>query len=296
MKQYPVKFVEIPNGEKIAYRQAGEAGAALVLIHGNISSSVFWQTVMEQLESDYRIFAPDMRGFGDSSYNAEFSTIGELAEDIKQFINAVGIEDFYVVGWSAGGPVAAEIAADWPDRVKHMVLLCTGALNGFPYARDENSPALSAENPLTKEEINNHPQLSMLRKALENGERETLRFICNLSLYKSKQPPEEEYEQYLEAMTKQRCKTDIDYALITYNMTHQPNMAAREGSGRVDLLKGPVTILHSEEDVVTPLVWGQATKELLGDRAELVVMKGLGHSPVTDDLPLVVQNLKNALK
>ena len=155
---------------------------------------------------------------------------------------------------------------------------------------------MSAENPVTKDEINNHEGLAMLRKALENGDRGTLRYICDLSLYSLNKPNDEEYEHYIDAMTKQRCKTDIDYSLITYNMTHTPNMVAKEGSGRIDLLKGPITILHSENDAVVPLAWGQATKELLGDRAEIVVMKGLGHSPVTDDLQLVVENLRAILR
>ena len=294
MKHYPVKYVSLSNGEQIAYRQAGDSGSALVLIHGNISSSVHWQTTMEQLENEYCIYAPDLRGFGDSSYKKEFSSIRELAEDVKEFIDALGISDFSVVGWSAGGPVAIEVAADWPERVNKVVFLCSGALTGFPYSR-KGKPPISPEHPVTKEELLKNPRFSFLRKSIEKKRRRVLRFLCNLTLYKLNKPSKEDYEHYLDAMVKQRCKNDIDYSLVVYNMTHDSNGVV-EGSGRVDLVKSPVVILSAEHDKIVPLAWSQEAKELLGECAELVIMPGVGHSPVTDNLQQTVDCLRNALK
>jgi len=286
MKRYPIKKIDIPRGETIAYRQAGTAGPIVILLHGNNSSSVHWQTTMEQLERDYQVYAVDMRGFGDSSYNKEFNSIHELSEDIEQLIDALGISEFYVVGWSAGGPVAMEIAADWPERVKGVTLLCTGPLTGFPW------PVKDGET-VSKELIGKNENVYLLEKAHRNGERQVLRMVCDATLYDRKQPDKEEYEQYIDAICKQRCLLDINYALITFNMAHDPSPAAT-GSGRVDLVKCPVTVIHAEYDKLIPLAWNQSVKDLLGDRAKLVILDGLGHSPLTDDLQRVIEVLRGS--
>ena len=54
MKQYELKKVQIPSGETIAYRQAGNGKDVVVLVHGNMSSSVHFQTTMEKLENDFK--------------------------------------------------------------------------------------------------------------------------------------------------------------------------------------------------------------------------------------------------
>ena len=67
MKQYEVKKISIGN-ETLAYRASG-AGETVVLVHGNMSSSVHWQTTMEHLEDRYRVVAVDLPSGleGDSS-------------------------------------------------------------------------------------------------------------------------------------------------------------------------------------------------------------------------------------
>ena len=114
MKQYEVKKLSIGD-ETLAYRTCG-AGETVVLIHGNMSSSVHWQTTMEQLEDKYRVFAPDLRGFGDSTYNHRFDSLRELAVDFERFLDEAGIDPCSLVGWSTGGGVVLEMAADLPKR------------------------------------------------------------------------------------------------------------------------------------------------------------------------------------
>ena len=91
MKQYPVNTLTLKNGETIAYREAGKGEKTLLLIHGNMSSSVHWQPLMEALETEYRLVAPDMRGFGDSSYHKPFDSLREarvIIEDWRIDYNA----------------------------------------------------------------------------------------------------------------------------------------------------------------------------------------------------------------
>lgn len=80
IKNYHVNITSIENGETIAYRQVNAESnlPTLLLIHGNMSSSIHLQTVMEGLSPYYHIVAPDYPGFGDSSYEKEHSSLFEF--------------------------------------------------------------------------------------------------------------------------------------------------------------------------------------------------------------------------
>lgn len=297
MKDYPVHYVSIPRGEKIAYRTAETTGPWVVLLHGNMSSSVHWQTTMEALEKDFRVIAPDLRGFGDSSYNAPFSSLHELALDVEEVLDVVlSGDDFSLVGWSTGGGVAMEIAADWPSRVTRLVTLSSVATNGYPlYKKDAGGHPIVGQLCQTKEEIAADPvQVKPVLDAYATGNREMLRAIWNAVIYNQHQPNDEEYEQYLTAIMKQRNLVDVDYSLLTFNITQQTNGAV-EGNGRANNITCPVVILQGEQDMVVPPAWAAQIQETIGDNATVVMLEGCGHSALTDNFLLFMAELKKAL-
>ena len=282
MKDYPVHFVSLSNDETLAYRTAG-SGPTVLLIHGNMSSSVHWQTTMEALESEFTIYAPDLRGFGDSTYNAPFDSLHDLALEVEEFMDLVGIGKCAVAGWSTGGGVALELAADRPEQVTAVVLVDSVPPTGYPIFR-KNALGQPIPGALlkTKEEIAADPvQVVPALTAYATGNRETMRAIWNAAIYNLHVPPAEDYEKYLDAIMAQRNLVDVDYSLLTFNMTDKPTGAA-PGSGRLAQVKGPVTILHGVLDLVVPLAWGESTLALLGDRATMVKFETSGHSPITD--------------
>lgn len=296
MKDYPVRFVDIPNGERIAYRQAGQ-GKAVVLLHGNMSSSVHWQTVMVGLEGAFAVYAPDLRGFGDSSYNREFDSLKELSDDILRFMDALGIPEAAVAGWSTGGGVAAEMAASRPELIKKLVLLDSVPMTGYPmFKKDAGGGPILTEPLKTKADIASDPiQVIPALEAVKNGDRETMRAIWNAAIYNLRQPPAEDYEKYLDAILKQRNLVDVDYALLMFNMTKSPSLTAA-GSGRLGRIQCPVSMIHGELDLVVPLAWAKASQETFGGRAELDVMPNAGHSPMTDDYNTFMNMLVEKVK
>lgn len=296
MKEYPLKKLDIPRGESIAYRQCGDNGPVVVLVHGNMSSSVHWQTTMAQLENDYRVYAPDLRGFGDSSYNAPFDSLHELAQDVEQFLDALGLERFTLVGWSTGGGVILEMAADWPKRVEKVILLDSVPLTGYPiFKKDENGQPILTQLLKTKAEIAADPvQVLPALNAYAAGDRGTMRAIWDAAIYNLHQPPAADYERYLDAIMQQRNLVDVDYALLNFNMTDTPTASA-PGSGRAALVECPVVILQGEKDLVVPPAWAQTIKDYFGDRAVLTTFPNAGHSVITDDPPLFFKTLRQHL-
>ena len=75
------KYVNI-GAETLAYLDEGQ-GEVVLMIHGNMSSSVHYQPLISRIKDHYRCIAVDLRGFGDSTYNNRFDTLAELAEDVN---------------------------------------------------------------------------------------------------------------------------------------------------------------------------------------------------------------------
>lgn len=104
----------------ILERAGDDPGAAadhtVVLVHGNVSSSLFWQELMQDLPSDLRVIAIDLRGFGGTESLPVDATRGvrDFSDDVFATLSALGIETAHLVGWSMGGGVVMQYALDHP--------------------------------------------------------------------------------------------------------------------------------------------------------------------------------------
>ncbi len=109
------------------------SGRPLVLVHGNASSSLFWQRLMLALPGNLRPLAVDLRGFGESEAAPIDATRGlrDHADDLIALLDALGLDRADLVGWSMGGGVIARLAADSPERVRSLMLQAPIAPYGF---------------------------------------------------------------------------------------------------------------------------------------------------------------------
>ncbi|SOC57356.1 alpha/beta fold hydrolase [Ornithinimicrobium cerasi] len=116
-------------------REAGDPSApVLLLVHGNVSSSVFFEELMEDLAADFHLIAPDYRGYGDSERKVVDATRGmaDFSDDLAALLDTLGVEGpVDVLGWSAGGNIALQLAIDHPGRVRRIVLEASGSPYGF---------------------------------------------------------------------------------------------------------------------------------------------------------------------
>ena len=100
-------------------------GFPVVMIHGWPESSYCWEAVTEFLDPNLRVIAPDLRGLGDSERTLDVKAYQkvELAKDIIEVLDAMGVKDFFLVGHDWGGIIAQELAFLVPDRVKKFVIM-----------------------------------------------------------------------------------------------------------------------------------------------------------------------------
>ena len=88
----------------------------VVLVHGNVSSSLFWQETMQDLPHDLRVIAVDLRGFGGTEHAPIDATRGvrDFSDDLRATLDALGVPTAHLVGWSMGGGVVMQYALDHP--------------------------------------------------------------------------------------------------------------------------------------------------------------------------------------
>ena len=114
-------------------RPADAPGATVVFVHGNVSSSVFWQPLMLALPNTVRGIAVDLRGFGDSERLPVDATRGlrDFADDVWSVVDALGVDSVHLVGWSMGGGVVLQQLLDRPDAVASVTLISPVSPYGF---------------------------------------------------------------------------------------------------------------------------------------------------------------------
>lgn len=127
------------------YLEAGaDDGPPVVFLHGNVSSSRFFEDTLVDLPETHRGLAPDMRGYGDSETKPVDATdgLGDFAADLDAFLAAVDVDGpATLVGWSNGGGVAMRYAIDEPDAVDSLVLVNPVSPYGFGGTKDvEGTP------------------------------------------------------------------------------------------------------------------------------------------------------------
>lgn len=122
-------------------------GEPVVLVHGNISSSVFWEETLLALPAGFRGLAPDLRGYGDTEPLPIDATRGlrDFADDLAAALDALELDRVHLAGWSMGGGVAMQLLLDQPDRVASLTLVDPVSPYGFGGTRGPDGELLSPD-------------------------------------------------------------------------------------------------------------------------------------------------------
>jgi pimeloyl-ACP methyl ester carboxylesterase len=110
------------NGLDIAYDVHG-AGPALVLLHGATSSGrEDFAAQLPAMSKAFLVHVPDARGHGRTKWDAANGFRYDwLVEDLKAFVDELGLQTFHLLGFSMGGMTALQFASRWPERLRTLV-------------------------------------------------------------------------------------------------------------------------------------------------------------------------------
>jgi 3-oxoadipate enol-lactonase len=96
---------------------------AAVLIHGGMESGEVWFGWVPRMAQEFRLFRPDLPGFGQSTAPADFDwSIENFATVLANFLDKVGVASAHIVGAKTGGAIAMQFAGAYPQRTRSLIL------------------------------------------------------------------------------------------------------------------------------------------------------------------------------
>lgn len=290
MLNFKKKSVKLEK-EEYAYLDIGK-GETVVLVHGNMSSSVHYLPLIELLKGDYRLLAPDLRGFGDTTYNNEFSSMEELADDLAEFCDALKIESAHFVSWSAGCPVTLILAAKYPQKVKSIFAIEGGSHKGYPiFKKNKEFQSVYGEAYLSKQEMAADPvQVAPVVNMFETKAYASISAVWDATIYTVNKPDKADNEIYLEETAKQRCLPDLDWSLATVNMSNEYT-AYTKGDGSIEKVTCPCAFTSADKDIVVPS-WMVMENVNAVKNSKLLPYVDCGHSPLVDCPEKLAKDIK----
>lgn len=111
------------NGLRFHYLDWGTADAqALVCLHGFTSHAHSWDTFARAMRDQYHVLALDQRGHGETEWASDYHG-DRRVEDLEQFVAALKLQNFVLLGLSMGGRVAFQYAARHAAHLDRLVIV-----------------------------------------------------------------------------------------------------------------------------------------------------------------------------
>ncbi len=95
----------------------------MLLLHGWLNSWAVWRQTVEILGKEFRVYALDFLGFGDSGDQAEEFSVNNFVTMVNEFMDRMGILRAPLVGHSMGGTVALSAAMKYPEKVVKVIVI-----------------------------------------------------------------------------------------------------------------------------------------------------------------------------
>ena len=98
----------------------------VVFLHGLMNNARYWEQIAAKFADQYAVYAPDLRGHGESEHAPGAYLVWAFAMDLRGFVEEMDFEAFDLVAHSIGSRVAMSYARDHSHRLKHLVLADMG--------------------------------------------------------------------------------------------------------------------------------------------------------------------------
>lgn len=226
------------------------AGEPIIFIHGVGGSAQYWYFQREYLKNIMEVILIDLPGHGQSTGEG-CKTIEEARDIVRDVILEMGIKKCYLAGHSMGGGIAMSFALAYPELLKGIILICTGAkLKVFP---------------------------SILDGVMKDKEA-TVRMIMMDYAFSKKAPQKMKDNGFKDMM---KSSAQIIYQGFTacdhFNFI-----------GSLDKITLPALIIGGKDDLLTPPTYSEYLhKEIQG--SDLVIVEDAGHMAMIEQPDAVNQ-------
>lgn len=242
------------NNLTIAEAVIGDSGARPVLmLHGwGANISLMWQVAQSLAPRGYRVYVPDMPGFGDSDEPRKAWSVFDYANWVLSYLSYHGIEEVFLFGHSFGGRLGLILGADHPNRIASMVLA--------------DSAGIRPKLPVT----------TQVRTHVYKGIRDGLKSLGMSALSDTLR---QKYNTHYGSSDFQNAS-----GIMRETFVRVINQDLLDHAARVAI---PTLLIWGENDDETPLWMGQKLEQTIPDAA-LVIFPGTGHYSYLEDVTRTV--------
>jgi len=234
------------NGIELAYERRGK-GTPLVLIHGYPLDHSIWNDVASQLENDFDLILPDVRGFGESTVDSPYS-LTDIANDLAALLDSLGVAQTTLAGHSMGGYIALAFAKAFPERVKGLALV---------------SSQVATDTPERKE-----GRYKTAADVAQKG----VHIVADAMT--DKLSPSQSVRDGIRPLIAKQSVAGVTGALKA--------MAEREDlTSFISSFGQPLVLIHGDADELIPIERAREIKSLIPS-AHLVELSGAGHMPMME--------------
>lgn len=249
------------DGGEIFYTVAGE-GAPVLLLHGFGGEIWMWERQVAAISKRYRLFIPDLLGYGYSDRPKVDYTPSLFIGMIRQFMDQLGMRSASLIGNSMGGGIAWAFALTHPERVDKLVLIDSIPPQVVPAVRNRLFRWFLA--------IRHIPLLPYLAVALRT--RRMVRVALMQVVYNDRLITEAVIER------QHRIGRMAGTARVMASTVRYADEVARYADA-LETLRKPTLIIWGEQDELFPVAVGSQLHASIRD-SELVVIKDSGHMPM----------------
>lgn len=242
----------------LAYTRQGQ-GTPLVLIHGYPLDHSIWEETAARLSGTFDLILPDLRGFGDSAAPTDPYSLADMAADLAELLDKLGIPRAALAGHSMGGYVALAFFRAYPERLRGLGLVASQVLADQPEGRAlrYKTAASVAENGVGAVAEAMPPKLSTDGKT----------------------------QAFLRALIEKQRPAGVIGALKA--MAERP-----DSTDLLPKLSVPVALIHGDADVLIPIGRAREVQSAVS-HAKLSILPGLGHMPMLEAPAAVAEALEH---
>lgn len=254
---FGVRAIEV-DGETWRYLVGGnKSGDTILFLHGFGTDKDIWTLYVRRFTREYRVIAPDLPGFGESS-RVEGADYGIAAQTrrLAAFVDALGLDRFHLAGNSMGGALALSFALAHPDRILTLALYDNAGVTGAKKSELELAVE-RGESPLTVSTPEEFDQL--------------LDFVAERPIF------------FPRAVKEVMCREAIDRRpfLEAIFETLFEEFTARPLNDRLDEVRAPTLIVWGRQDRLIDVSCSDVMAERIPDN-HCVVFENTGHAPMLE--------------
>ncbi|HEX3584663.1 MAG TPA: alpha/beta hydrolase [Candidatus Angelobacter sp.] len=240
---------------RVVYSEGGK-GEPVLLLHGFGASADNWNRFAARLKKRYRVVAPDLPGWGQSTrLEAESYGYAKQLERLRQFVTQLGFKRFHVVGHSMGGFMASAYAARYPEQILTVGLIAPHGIKE-PESSELAQSVAAGDNWLVARSV---PEFDRL-----------------LSKIFAQRPyiPKPVFKVLAQHAIRNSAKSARIFAEM---QTNDPPLVKSLAQ-----IKAPALIIWGDQDRVLHVSCSEVFHQGISN-SELLVLPGIGHMPLVEN-------------